>query len=555
MCSKCDGRINDCNAFLKINPLRPESEVWWDLKCSCKSSEKGKTGLDSSPVHPVWKPDLYKLQQEAPKPKPIPCIKSLPYHTPPQYGSEFHGPIGHAEAAQLLDEDGAFLVRESRSHASNQDRDSIESKIFTLSLRYDGKVRHYRLHYDGCYHRVVGGDGIMPASAKCFPSIVALAADGLVTLHLESRAGPYLRSMSAMTSYEGSPYMTLNRLKRRALLSKLDQMKNSTIPPINSSEQLSSPAAKIPRDSSTTSLNASTSSEAPLFVPNQLICYEKHHSFKVHTFKGLNWCEFCGNFLWGFTAQGVKCEDCGFIAHSRCSEKVPNDCLPDVGMARGVFGLELSAALAMETALYAEHSISQPLVPFVVRCCIKEIERRGLDSEGLYRVSGFAEEIEALKMALDKDGERADISPNSFDNINVVAGTLKLYLRLLPIPLITFDAHPRLISAAQIKDPLEQIENMRDAVMNLPPVHFNTLKFLIEHLYRVSEYESENKMTAHNLSTVFAPTLMPAPDAFLKSSSPSGKPLCMGGMLPGMGHEISALECMIINHGIIFSST
>lgn len=39
-----------------------------------------------------------------------------------------------------------------------------------------------------------------------------------------------------------------------------------------------------------------------------LIKYSKAHSFKVHTFKGLNWCELCANFLWGFTAQGVKCE-------------------------------------------------------------------------------------------------------------------------------------------------------------------------------------------------------------------------------------------------------
>lgn len=34
----------------------------------------------------------------------------------------------------------------------------------------------------------------------------------------------------------------------------------------------------------------------------------KPHPFRVHTFKGLNWCELCGHFLWGFTAQGVKCE-------------------------------------------------------------------------------------------------------------------------------------------------------------------------------------------------------------------------------------------------------
>lgn len=37
--------------------------------------------------------------------------------------------------------------------------------------------------------------------------------------------------------------------------------------------------------------------------------------FKITTFKGLNWCDLCGNFLWGFTQQGVKCEDCGMMVH------------------------------------------------------------------------------------------------------------------------------------------------------------------------------------------------------------------------------------------------
>lgn len=47
-------------------------------------------------------------------------------------------------------------------------------------------------------------------------------------------------------------------------------------------------------------------------VPDKL---EKPHSFKLTTFKGLNWCELCANFLWGFTLQGKRCEDCGVIAH------------------------------------------------------------------------------------------------------------------------------------------------------------------------------------------------------------------------------------------------
>lgn len=42
---------------------------------------------------------------------------------------------------------------------------------------------------------------------------------------------------------------------------------------------------------------------------------EKPHAFKLMTFKGLNWCELCANFLWGFTLQGKRCDDCGVIAH------------------------------------------------------------------------------------------------------------------------------------------------------------------------------------------------------------------------------------------------
>lgn len=54
---------------------------------------------------------------------------------------------------------------------------------------------------------------------------------------------------------------------------------------------------------------------APIIPEKQ----EKQHAFKLTTFKGLNWCELCGNFLWGFSFQGKRCEDCGMIAHGKWS--------------------------------------------------------------------------------------------------------------------------------------------------------------------------------------------------------------------------------------------
>lgn len=84
--------------------------------------------------------------------------------------------------------------------------------------------------------------------------------------------------------------------------------------------------------------------------------------------------------------------DCGFAAHSKCSEKVPKDCCPELKQNRGVFGIDL------ETLVKSHQAVR----PFVIDKCIQEIERRGLNVEGLYRVSGFSEEVEALKMAFDK---------------------------------------------------------------------------------------------------------------------------------------------------------
>lgn len=81
-----------------------------------------------------------------------------------------------------------------------------------------------------------------------------------------------------------------------------------------------------------------------------------------------------------------------FKYSGRCSEKFPNDCIPDLKYLRGVFGIELTTLLTAHNATF----------PFVVTKCVAEVEARGLTSEGIYRLSGFAEEIDAIKMAFDK---------------------------------------------------------------------------------------------------------------------------------------------------------
>lgn len=60
--------------------------------------------------------------------------------------------------------------------------------------------------------------------------------------------------------------------------------------------------------------------------------------------------------------------DCGFGAHKKCSEKVPNDCMPDLKYVKRVFGVDLITLVKAHNTLR----------PFVVDLCIKETEKRGI---------------------------------------------------------------------------------------------------------------------------------------------------------------------------------
>lgn len=430
----------------------------------------------SSPVCPVWKPDLYKLQQEAPKPHAISCQTQGESHA--AYGAAFHGAISQAEARRLLPEEGDYLVRISSSRLE---------PLYTLSLRFNSKLSHYKLFYDESERKHYVG-------YQRFDSLDDLVAHGLVTLYIELHAGAYITYMCDTVIYEKSPaYLTLNRLKKRAA---------QLLDGVGDGEE------------------------------GGPVDYDKPHAFRVHTFKGLNWCEFCGNFLWGFTAQGVKCDDCGLSAHAKCGARVPADCCPRLKQMRGVFGVDLTSLL----------KVQRRVRPFVVDKCVREVDARGLSTEGIYRVSGFQEEIDSLRVAFNRDGENADVSAAVYENISVIAGALKLYLRLLPIPLITYDAHPSIIKAVQLPNLREQKKSLKEALTLLLPAHYNTLKYLIFHLARVVEHQKENKMSSQSLSTVFAPTLMPMPDLTKYGSS-----------LPDLSNEIAALQLLIDHCYEIFS--
>lgn len=51
-----------------------------------------------------------------------------------------------------------------------------------------------------------------------------------------------------------------------------------------------------------------------------------NHNFKSQTFKIPTNCDLCGERIWGLSAKGFDCRDCGYTCHSKCEMKVPADC-------------------------------------------------------------------------------------------------------------------------------------------------------------------------------------------------------------------------------------
>ncbi|GAB5586726.1 hypothetical protein Unana1_01626 [Umbelopsis nana] len=156
---------------------------------------------------------------------------------------------------------------------------------------------------------------------------------------------------------------------------------------------------------------------------------------------------------------------------------------------------------------YLSNQVSDPSrdIPKLVRMCIEQVDARGLDSVGIYRLSGPAATIQKCRSQFNNH-EHVDLSHEP--DINVATGLLKLYLRELKDPLLTYEYYESYLDAARITDYDERMYAIKSLLRVLPPVNYNTLEYLMRHLNRVASHSEENKMEASNLSLIFSVGLL-----------------------------------------------
>ncbi|KAJ8247103.1 hypothetical protein GJAV_G00258770 [Gymnothorax javanicus] len=146
-------------------------------------------------------------------------------------------------------------------------------------------------------------------------------------------------------------------------------------------------------------------------------------------------------------------------------------------------------------------------IPRFVQKCVAAVEKRGLETDGIYRVSGNLATIQKLRFLVDQEDE-LDLDDCQWEDIHVVTGALKMFFRELPEPLFPYRFFEPFMEAIKTRDHKQKVQAVKKLVHQLPKPNHETMKLLFRHLQKILSKSQKNLMSTQGIGIVFGPTLM-----------------------------------------------
>ncbi|XP_071997655.1 rho GTPase-activating protein 18 isoform X1 [Engystomops pustulosus] len=167
----------------------------------------------------------------------------------------------------------------------------------------------------------------------------------------------------------------------------------------------------------------------------------------------------------------------------------------------GVFQVPLSVLLEQD-----QRKVPGTKVPLIFQNLIDQIEKGGLETEGVLRIPGVASRIKSLCMELEGKFNEGTFNWDTVKQHDA-ASLLKYFIRELPLPLLTVEYMKAFHSVQYLPSKKHRLQALNLLVILLPDVHRDTLKALLEFLQRVVDHREQNKMTLKNVAMIMAPNL------------------------------------------------
>ncbi|KAM6218380.1 rho GTPase-activating protein 28 [Rhynchocyon petersi] len=172
------------------------------------------------------------------------------------------------------------------------------------------------------------------------------------------------------------------------------------------------------------------------------------------------------------------------------------------GRDNGIFGVPLTVLLDNDRK--KDPGVK---VPLVLQKFFEKVEESGLESEGIFRLSGCTAKVKQYREELDT---KFNADKFKWDKMchREAAVMLKAFFRELPTSLFPVEYIPAFIMLMERGPHIKvQFQALHLMIMALPDANRDTAQALMTFFNKVIANESKNRMSMWNISTVMAPNL------------------------------------------------